>query len=325
MLGMNFTRTLLLALGLVGCGQDEPGLRTELFAASCAELQACNCDDPQFTDADECARVYAVQYADIEGTATVLGLKVDTACFLGGLPVTSHHCATYLEFYDEPLPACSYCAPVHGDVVAGEACVAYDGFSDCAQGLRCAEQRCVDPCDPGDVVVPCDPGETCPPGFYCGYNGEGCRPTPQIGDPCWPECGKGLVCEYWRDKPVCGPMPEEGERCYQWCAGDLKCIAGVCGVPPKGGEPCPDHVCDDDSECDWNTLVCQGHAEIGESCGLGQTSCVRAAYCNYDVGRCEPDHELGGPCGFPYECIGGLRCAGEPPVCSVPEAYICER
>lgn len=313
----------LLAFAASGCLDDDPRLPTEIFAELCGELLGCNCDEPQFTDIEQCTRVHAVHYTDLMGTAAVLGLELDDECILGRIPVTTYHCSTYAEVDDAPEPACRYCAPIHGDAAVGATCVLYDGYSDCVSGLRCVDGRCVDPCAPGDVPIPCEPGRRCTPRFYCEPNSELCLPVPQAGDSCPPECAKGLVCQYWLDPSTCGPRPGEGDRCSSECEAGLICTDGYCQPPAQPGEPCVVEVCGDDADCDPVDHVCRAHAAPGESCGLGGPSCVAAAYCDYDVGRCEADHELGGACSGSYTCVDGLRCHGEPPVCSLPEDYVC--
>lgn len=320
---------LALGFGFAGCA-DEPApapLRTELFVESCTELLGCPCDVPAFTDVDECARVHAVRYAVVVGTAAVLGLAVDEECVLRQLPVSIHHCATAPEVYLVPEPPCTFCAPIHGVIELGEACIEYHEFSDCAPGLRCVEQRCVDPCNPGDVAIPCSPERGCPPRFYCEPNSERCLPTPQEGDPCPPECARGLICRTWLDPPACGPRSHEGEACgaSDHCEDALVCLDGVCSVPLPPGSPCVSEVCGVDADCDLSEHVCKMHNAVGEPCDIGGPSCVTSAYCNYESGACEAERQAGESCDEWYQqCVDGLRCHGEPPVCGPLEAYLCD-
>lgn len=151
---------LALLVPLFAC-KNEVELRTELFTDMCTQIFSCGCQEYPYVDLAQCEEVNAVDYAGIEAAAAAAGVTVDAACLISTFPASKYQCKTESEVYEDEGPTgCAPCSVAYGDVPAGQACLEYDYFDNCAQGLACRRNVCVDPCAPSLWAMNARPGST---------------------------------------------------------------------------------------------------------------------------------------------------------------------
>lgn len=226
----------------------------------CDLALSCNCMPAPYADVNECVTKLGDEVERLKAVATANGLIYDDSCVD---EVADQYTGTIECGVTAPASTCTYCSPVHGTQPAGAACTKFDEFYDCAQNLFCINNVCVDPCnflDEGSVCAVMKDGNVqgtgaCAEGLYCDYTATlTCKPRLADGAPCpgFAGCAEGLSC----DGVTCGPTPGEGDACVFECTQGLVCNNGTCAPLPGEGEPCPDGACDDDSECDGDTMRC---------------------------------------------------------------------
>ena len=249
--------TLLLSgLALTSCGEGSK----DASQAICDLIFDCDCEQTKYADVAACVAEYDARAEDEREKAKMLaeanGLTFDQACDDKYRQVSGD---LGCELDDAPASGCSYCARAHGDKAKGDACTDYEGYSDCAGDLLCADGRCVDPCESYPVGAACsgEPGEDrCDAGLYCSAAST-CQPLPGQDAACtnFGLCAGGLYCD--PATVTCEPLPGDGEPCSIFCAEDLQCDAGTCKPGPAEGEPCATAgVCGAGTTCDFNTSTC---------------------------------------------------------------------
>lgn len=334
-------RLAILALAVLplSCRDKEEPLRTDLFADVCAQIFSCTCDEYPFADANQCEQVYAVQYAGIAASAEAAGLTVDDECIKSDSDeVFELGCKTPSEYFnddappDDGPPQCSYCSTAYGTVAAGQPCLDYGEFSDCARGLLCHAGACLDPCAPIAAGQPClDVPGTCAEGLFCNFELDRCEPPAQLGESCETTyCAADLVCTFDGNAYTCEQAAGPGEPCdFESCQPGLDCVfdpngdTATCQTPAGAGESCEFKTCADDLFCNDDGMggyVCGTPPKVGETCTF---TCVDGAYCDYDGvdGVCKPLPGEGQPC-IEFECTIGFECS-EDEICVAEEPLIC--
>lgn len=346
-------------VALTSACKDEVELRTGLFTDMCSQIFNCGCQEYPYDDIAQCEQVNAVDYAGIEASAKAAGVTVDAACLLTTFPVSKYQCKTGSEVYEDEGPTgCASCSVAYGDIPAGEACLEYDYFDNCAPGLACRGGACVDPCAPLTLGNECSPGldecgkglfcdyetytcaklpgagqpctNTCDEGLYCDFDASVCLKYPGAGQPCPNfECAEGLSCSYEEGAPdyTCQPLPGKGESCdFTSCAGDLYCstdpdtFEGTCVDYGAKGQSCLQAPCGANLACGADDK-CQDPPGPGEPCG--GTSCSEVAYCDYEIEICKALPGEGESCYDGYACAPGLLC-GSDELCQTEQPLICE-
>ncbi len=196
--------------------------------AWCEYQGYCNCLDDQPTVA-ACTDYWVDRFGTYSEMSRDMGLTYDAACvdrFFRELE--ARQCGENVAWSYQDAFRCT-CAAYHGSIAEGEACapIGIDGFTQCAQGLRC-DGTCVSSCHnrvaPGRACDPTGVGAVCiPPAGLC-MDGT-CTALPGVGEPC-----SSLECD--------------GEDAY--CDSETRtCVANA----PRGA------ACEDSGECD--TRNCQ--------------------------------------------------------------------
>lgn len=318
-------RTLALALWLAACS-DGDGSTGEATATSGATSEAttagesegsttdastpaaqlcehfffaCGCMSTSHPSFESCLQSLATSAQILQALAADNGLTHDPSCFADyAAEVIAAGCATPDELSDAPDEGCSFCAPIHGEVPAGQPCVKItDEGSDCAQGLRCAD-ICFDPCailGEGEI---CGSDEhdyaPCGPGLFCAFASKRCEALPGPGEACngGDGCVDGFFCDEVSEpmSPSCAPRRELGEPCIHTddCVVGLRCDALdlLCVAPPGAGELCDFGECAEDLWCDLDDTICKARLPAGAACA-DDLACVNNTACS-QAGACEP-------------------------------------
>lgn len=275
---------VLLAVGFAACAdkgfgnvsvEDAPGTISDTV---CEQAEGCGCFEGVQITVDSCKMQYSAEWESIIAQGEAAGLTYDGACVGRMLDAFADvGCATSVD--DEDLGGIGGCAPCkffHGEKGVGDPCQeAVTGYGDdCAQGLSCDVEQCVDPCATVGEGEDCST-TACEDGLYCNVSfdpmteeqtmtcvrpageGEDCMETP---------CGEGLLCdvETFTCQPT-PPPPGEGEPCMGVCAEGNYCdtsepdpTAWVCRAQKGDDEPC-----ESDEEClSWQ---CEEGACVPES------------------------------------------------------------
>lgn len=329
MSAMKLRIAAMLLLPLVSSCKPEESLRTDLFSDGCAQLFSCGCIGTRFDDAKQCEEVQAGQFAGTVERAEAAGLMIDEACVQANDIYLRLACATD---EDEAPEECSYCAVAHGTVALGQPCIDGDNSSDCAQGLRCDAEVCVDPCakpKPGEVCrdpITLDIAD-CEEGLYCASSGM-CAPVAGINEPCEEApCAEGFLCIALVGMPLlCEPLEEEGQECISpfSCVEGLLCDSesGTCTPRPGAGESCYSGDCTDGLSCNSDdgtgTGTCGPPPSVGESCS---EKCEGEAVCSF--GTCTALPGEGEAC-FNGWCAAGFKCGEDEIFCVTAQVLICE-
>ena len=249
----------------------------------CGQADDCGCFEGMPGERDLCQSEGTAEWQAFIAAGEAEGLTYDGRCIGELLDIyASFGCRTELDEAD--FDECRPCKFFHGSQGAGQPCAFPEsedlGFSadDCAQGLVCNGDVCVDPCETA--------GE-----------GEVCLSV---------SCDEGLTCLYTfendEESATCVRPAGEGEDCSQApCADDLDCdpLEATC-VPrppaPSEGEPC-NGFCDDDSFCDTSSTdpaqwICVARRGEGEPCS--DSGECRNFQC--EEGVCAPER--------PIACLG---------------------
>lgn len=326
---------LLLAV-LTACGSEpDDSVDPEEFRESCEQIMACDCLVDRYADVDTCMRTLAAWRAGTLAEIAAAGLTPNAECMdpYGSRPdlCLTQHEYEVLHPYDEfaDRTECGVCIIASGDRQVGEDCTEFSGYvSDCAPGLLClwtptaSGGICIDPCAPAAAGLPCDSGiNHCGEGLHCSGNTRVCVPESGPGESCVTNtCGDHYTCD--REQDRCVRLPGDGEPCLDdfcdWEEG-LTCLpTGVCGPPPKLGEPCL-HGCADDLNCHPFEQVCAPQGQAGDGC-VSNLDCVPELFCIDMV--CITGGDLGAPCDDSSSpCRLGLSCIDE--VCGPGQGLIC--
>lgn len=236
-------------------------------AAEVCDLQVqCGCADAEPTE--QCQGPLTQLFEMFLMPPADAGLTYDAEC--GGRVVEA-----YQEVGCDAVGAldeaseCAPCKPYYGDKQRDQACTSFDFiFDDCARGLACVGEVCVDPCEPAAQGEACL-GRDCGAGLVCSISAD-----PDSGDltsECVPTAGPGESCEslgcaeglYCNASFECAALPTLGEPCEYDCAEGSWCDTSaaepadhVCRAPKGEGEPCTaDGECTSD-ECDGDAGTC---------------------------------------------------------------------
>jgi len=314
------------------CKPEETPLRTELFSEGCAQVFSCGCAEYEFADAAQCEQVYAVQYAGLEASAEAAGLTVDLTCLQEDIYLELA-CKTASDFPDEGPPEeaeCSHCNLVHGDVAAGQPCIDYGDINDCAQGLFCLDNVCIDPCAKAKLGESCaDFFGTCEDKLFCDYGTGLCAEPAGLGQDCAEgPCAEGLKCVFgdFDEPPVCKAPVGAGQPCSggDACAEDLNCNfdTGTCEPLSGAGESCDFSDCAGELFCNYDPdsgeSTCGAAPGVGEAC---QGPCAEGAVCLFDTQVCVALPGTGQPC-IERQCAKGSEC-DEDEKCIDEQPLIC--
>jgi len=318
----------LLLTALVAC-EAEPDDR-EQFRGSCEQIFACGCLVDPYNDIDECMRDAAAFRAGWLAEAAAAGLTPDTACMDRWQAPDPDMCLTWHEYevlhpIDEIFGGteCGVCSVASGARQIGEVCTQFSRYgraSDCAPGLLC-EGVCIDPCVPTSAGLPCENGvNECGEGLHCSVD-RVCVPVAGPGESCaHKSCAVHHICDDELDR--CVRLPADGEPCLgafcDWEYG-LTCLpTGVCGEPPKRGEPCL-YGCADDLNCHPFDHVCAPRGQAGDGC-VSDLDCAPEVYCSDNL--CITGGDLGERCGGIWDpCRIGLSCIDDE--CGPGQGLIC--
>lgn len=256
--------TLWLAVSLfaalLGCSgkQDDP------VQAICEALLRCDCPHPPYINVDHCILNLDARFDELAGTyktiAEANGLTYDASCFERSVAALSDDLDCSSDRPGATDGCAEFCAPVHGDKVAGTPCTDFHFHraSECAGNLRCMDGVCVDTCttrDPPGIGDSCLT-MACADGLRCDNHETGtCKPALTAGESCpfGDGCADGLVCGIGL---TCQLVPGEGDRCDVSCAAGLVCEMSTCKAGPGAGHHCVDYLCGPDLSCDLATNVC---------------------------------------------------------------------
>ncbi len=269
----------------------------------CDQADACDCFEGTVLDVDLCKMQYQSQWQMMIEAADAAGLTYDGNCVGWMLDAyTDLGCRTSIDPEEFGLDECSQCKFFHGDKQAGQPCTPPDNpllalADECAQGLYCNGEVCVDPCSKA--------GE----GQSCEYSG----------------CQDGLVCVFEYDpetgesSAICVRPAGEGEDCLDTaCAEGLWCQSGydpetqaetaTCIKPAQQGEDCSEKPCGEDLQCDYESYTCvpaPADPGPGEPC-MGY--CAEGAWCDTSDPDptnwvCQVQKGDGEPCDSDQECI----------------------
>lgn len=269
---------VLASLCACDTGSDAPsrvslGQAEDVFVkAYCERMFSCRCEQGRYFESFEsCAELVQIQ---VDQLRNVAGLDYDPSC-LGALKdrLDDLGCDASAPASEESCVA--QCQPFHGARGLGESCHEVDeGYSDCAQRLRCeivncdydpvtgestCTGMCVDPCA-GSPDGPCNGG--CDDDYWCDIETDACKRMPHAGDLC-PQgfCGEPDYCAVDPDDPTvtrCFAPAALGEACsgHSQCASGY-CPAGSCADLPKKGESCAGtFACAPGLDCDNDTMKC---------------------------------------------------------------------
>ncbi len=272
-----------------------------LDEAYCQRLVECDCDAEYLPTQAECrAQIDGMieQWRD-EGEAN--GLVYDGACLGATVDALDElGCDPIDDSNDDEAPECTpECKPYHGTKGVGDPCTRWNAFDDCAQGLDCQIEDCIDectgfcrnPCTRADVGESCD-DIGCVEGADCDYETQTCRSHGSEGDSCSNvRCRDGLVCDFENDR--CIELPEAGDPCFQGsCAEDAFCVVDpvdptiqTCTAPGDLDAPCMGHRQCTSGYCPAG--FCKELPGKGEEC-FG--TCADGLVCRSDDGetsKCE--------------------------------------
>lgn len=273
------------------CKGDDP------IERYCEQIFGCDCQPLEYSSISLCASSLRLQEDVYATVARTYGLAYDGSCLEARADaVEAVGCQSAAEVA-LLQPACSYCAPVHGDQPVGAACMQSgpENASDCAQGLACVNGVCSDPC--ARIAA----GQAC---LDMNFQSLGI-------------CADGTFCD--NTSRQCRAYVGEGQACpnYNECMPGLTCNAAVCVGLPGPGEPCPSGACAEGASCNGGT--CEPPPGIGEPCfGV----CAEGAYCNTQMSTCYPLGTIGDPCIDFNGCVPGAYC-GPTNVCEESPASFC--
>lgn len=259
----------ILLLAACGDGGDHPPVAeddlAEAFADVICDLQA-QCDCESMIPAEECRTTNAQVFEMYLGPAKEAGLSYDAQC--GGVGVGLYRdigCGEIEDAIDEN--ACRPCKLYYGGKALGAACsqVAMLGYDDCAQGLICDGEVCVDPCDRAGEGEACL-GRSCANGLTCVVMDDGtgqtsaCVRPAKLGESCADVfCDDELICDGATVK--CVAPPKVGEECNGSCAEGAWCDVGdttpwLCKAAKPEGQPCVNGEECVSGSCDFETMTC---------------------------------------------------------------------
>ncbi len=313
---------VLAALGVVAC---EPASETPvevpldeiertIIEALCEVSFSCDCTHGRYYETERSCELDAAVFADelraLPQQFPLHDLSYDPRCLgIVAEQLDALGCNSVLpEAEAEDEPACEVpCHYFHGTKTLGQSCEIYGNeISDCAQGLRCSADRCIDPCSEEPIGTLAGSGESCwyvdcREGLQCTPDTSICAPLPKAGEPCpWGACVEGAVCDFGTEEPVCVTIP---------------------GV----GELCPQGACEEGSFCEAEDLSnpmsdarCFLPRALAEPC-RGHRQC-QSSYC--PAGFCEQVPGEGESCAGVNLCAQGLDCIDE--VCALADALLCQ-
>jgi len=325
-----------------GAEKDEQRAREtaleELTASICAQVEACDCSAGELA-AGELSSGCTTLESDLWRARLKVGH--DRALVWDGDCVDAIGEAVGAAACEEAQlglshPCNDYCAVFHGEREIGESCEGFDELvSDCAQGLLCAQGRCVAPCtvlSGGQPGEPCgEPGGAqefgaCAQGLYCDRSLGRCAVPPPVGSPCedYDDCGPDAFCDW--DVAVCRALPGLGASCWEspQCIQGLACQnspdygSATCVEPAAADEDCRDRPCAEGLSCDVMLDECVPTPAIGEPCVWG-SGCGEGAMCDDATNTCvagadaeDPDAlgPPGTPCNSWRQCRSGSCPAG---------------
>ncbi len=317
--------------GGAGVGFD-PGLVTaDLAALLCEASSPCECT-MDAGDASTCVEAVTPVVARRVTEGQALGLRYHEDCLTFATAYSvALSCRRFGEAHGDDVLAqieweARRCKPLAGDGDRGDPCSTMGSFSflalgdTCAQGLTCADSRCVELLEAsGDSCARDDAGvglSICPPGNRCSDpDADGvvtCERPPTAGEPCDPlgsACEGELECD--PKQLLCTPLPGSGQACLQGeCASGAVCVKEMCQPLPGDSEPCWQNACAAGLRCDFNTNTCAPLVEEGEPC-IYPEDCAEGLTCSEFVadGVCVVLPGEGEGCFNGSYCASGLECA----------------
>jgi hypothetical protein len=261
---------MLAVVAFVSCKEDGFGDVPADEAPStyadvlCGQADSCGCFDALPTTGEACKSQLELQLQHLLDMGEAAGLTYDGKCIGESLDLVSAlGCRTSWDEVgaDLDIRECSYCKIFHGGARVDEPCTTSQGYGlgdECAQGLICANERCVDPCarvgEGGDCT-----NTSCDEGLYCAWDWD--PETEDMSATCVRAAGQGEDCSE--------------ARCDDELECDFETTTCVPRPPPPGpGEPCTG-VCAETAYCDTTDLepgnwVCVAKKGDGEACESDQ-------------------------------------------------------
>ncbi|HWB77456.1 MAG TPA: hypothetical protein VG755_20960 [Nannocystaceae bacterium] len=260
----------ILLLAACGDGSDHPPVAEDDLPEAIADVicdlqQQCGCES--MIPAEECRPTAAQLFEMFFAPAMEAGLTYDADC--GGDGVGLYRdigCGEIEDAVDEN--ACRPCKLYFGGKAVGAACmqVAMVGYDDCAQGLLCDGEVCVDPCDRAAEGEACL-GRSCANDLTCVVMNDGTEQTSacvrpaKLGESCMEVfCADDLICDGATVK--CVAPPKVGEACNGTCAEGAWCDVGettpwLCEAVKAEGQPCVNGEECASGSCAFETMTCE--------------------------------------------------------------------
>lgn len=230
----------------------------------CGQASSCGCFEDVAGAEESCKSALDGQLQEIIDVGNAAGLTYDGSCVGRFLDLAgSLGCRTSWTEDDFAENECWLCKIFHGDKGVGEPCgqsSGYDVGDDCAQGLSCWGERCVDPCATVGEGGDCSAG-SCDDGLYCDWDYD--IETEEMTATCVRAAGEGEACGEQRcdDALECDietmtcvsapPLPGVGEACTGSCREEAYCdttdpdaSSWTCVARKSDGE-----ACESDQEC----------------------------------------------------------------------------
>jgi hypothetical protein len=304
-------RWLVLALVMMGCGNDSSGgpytpieeLGAQYQAALCTHLVACH----EISDQATClatnlySQTFFIDPQTIQlvltgkvryDGGTVAACLADLAaenCTINGLDKRRSFAQCIFDVFRGSVAA--------GGVCSNNAeCLSGSCNNPCSQSSAC----CTGTCNPGNPPAPLTPiaiGLTCPQGtggFDACVDGAYCDPSTQICTALKPvggscndasQCGDGLACTFTTGMGACATVPRLGEDCAMTgTCGDEGAYCDqqthTCTTVKLGGGSCVTAGCSSLLFCDPQSQLCITYPAVGDSCGVSGRCNDVGAYCN---------------------------------------------
>jgi hypothetical protein len=276
-----------LALALIACGDDLPGLRFEDFAdaqraAECTRDVACGL----FADEATCLAYFRAR-PDRDLAAAVANGKVryDAQRAEQCVDALATRGCDLTRRADRVVPACAQV--LTGTLADGASCAFDDecGSGECDAPVCSPATCCLGTCAAPLADHACRRDDQCGVDEFCGDD-HGCHARALAGATCEADaaCADGLGCIGATELMPgnCRELPHVGEPCpYLRCA-DLGavCSSGTCVAVGLPGAACATHTdCSPFALCDAGSLRCIDVPTVGMPC---EGTCAGEAWCDLD-------------------------------------------
>lgn len=242
--------------------------------AYCERMFSCRCEQGRYFESiAACMDLVRIQVDQLRDVPPMAGVTYDPRC-LGERKDQLDELGCDATTAEPDASCVAPCQPWHGALGVGASCRSSDdGYSDCAQRLRCniescdtdpmtGENTCTGTCaDPCASDGPCAGG--CGDDAWCDFETNTCQPLPHTGEPCNAAglCHAPDFCALDPDDPTitrCFAPAALGDPCmgHSQCESGY-CPAGACAELPQKGESCAGtFACARGLQCDNASMKC---------------------------------------------------------------------